>query len=612
MITKPILLAALILALATGPGQANLTVSNQVSPDQIWPATSARGPNFGTVTLTVAGEGPNRTMPIDVILAIDSSASMTETDPSEMRLDAARSFVVKMDPARDRVGLVSFDDDVDFSLPPTEEFARVLEAIGGVDADGGTSLDRGLGESIDLLAASSTAGSDERARFVIILSDGDGDYTRSGRSGSEADRAKNEGTVIYTIGLMVGGSSAEGSLTDMAETTGGRYFDACNASALEAIYQAIGEEVINLLGREVTVRYVLPPGVEAAGYSVPPEAENLEEREEGEEDEEDEGMVLTWELGDISAGEIWSTSFAVSSQTPGIFELGGSGAGSEVAFKRRSGFVDSLPIEGARLEVAELRSGASMKLDIPFNFSAAKEKIIPVHQVEMENDSVIVWRFSDYSCNCARDWAHLSDDGTIVVASLHPFSLSAKDALVEDLARVMDIMEASGANVSPYNRSEALNAALYYATEPGIYHAISYSFGADFDLVLAVPNCTVQEARFSVLGIELDYFGGVADQEYLIDGEFVTGCEFHDFPWNGNCTVEDAEITGLVTPGDHRISGRKITDPHTMIIEAITADDPEKEFFLYSEDYKSVWVPATTNALRSPAEMISITSGTLI
>ncbi|HNR58267.1 MAG TPA: hypothetical protein PKJ51_07405 [Methanothrix sp.] len=41
MIPKPILLAALILTLVVGPGQANLTVSHQVSPCQIWPAASA-------------------------------------------------------------------------------------------------------------------------------------------------------------------------------------------------------------------------------------------------------------------------------------------------------------------------------------------------------------------------------------------------------------------------------------------------------------------------------------------------------------------------------------------------------------------------------------------
>jgi hypothetical protein len=48
-----------------------------------------------------------------------------------------------------------------------------------------------------------------------------------------------------------------------------------------------------------------------------------------------------------------------------------------------------------------------------------------------------------------------------------------------------------------------------------------------------------------------------------------------------------------------------------MIIEVITTAQPQKEFFLYSDDLTSVWTGATSNALRSPAEMLSISSGTL-
>jgi len=594
MAPKYLLLLALILVQACGPGQANLTVSHQVSPCQIWPATSGREPSIGTVTLTVAGEGQNSTVPIDVVLAIDSSASMTETDPTKMRLDAARSFVVRMDPARDRVGIVSFDDDVDFSLPPTGEFARVLEAIGGVDSDGRTNLDRGLAEAIDLLAANST-GSDERARFLVLLSDGDGDYTPSGRSGSQADRAKGEGVVIYTIGLALG-DPAKRSLMDMAEATGGRHFDACNASALEAIYVAIGEEVKNLAGREVTVSYTLPGELSATGFTVPPAADSSSDAPGSE------GRDLVWEVGDLSAGEAWSTSFAVSSEAPGVFELGK--AGSIVEYQRRSGFVEILKIEGALLDVAELRSGASTALEVPFNFSAAKEIVGAVHEVEEENETSILWRFSGCNSGCGRDWAFLSDDGRIVVGSLRPFTLATKDSLVEDLIQVMEIIAAAGANVSEYNRSTAENAAEFYAPERGVYHQISYSFGADFDLVLVVPNSTLREARLSVTGQELDRFGGVADQEYYVDGNYVTGCEHHAFPWNGYCTAEAADITGIVPPGDHLISGRKISDPHTIILEAITAEEPEKEFFLYSRDYRSVWIPAKTNALRTPEEML--------
>ena len=601
MITRQILLAALILYLAIGFGQANLTISHQVCPDQIWPTNSGKEPTVGRVTLTVAGESLPKTMPLDAVLAIDSSASMTENDPTNRRLNAARGFVMKMNPARDRVGLVSWDEGIDFSMPPTENFAQVLEAIGRVDSDKGTNLDHGLKEAIDLLTANSTAGSDGSVRFVILLSDGDGDYTQSGRTGSQADRARGKGIVIYSIGLMLADSPAKKSLEDMAETTGGRYYEACDSSALESIYNAIGEEVVNVIGRDVVVRYALPREIEAFGYSASPSSET---REEGKK-------ILTWKAGDISAGETWSTSFDVSSKSAGIFELGGAGSGSEVAYQRRSGFVDRVKIEGMLLDVAELRSGASTSLDLAFDFSTLSEIIKPVHEVVGEDGTHILWRFSECNSGCTRDWAFLSEEGQIVVASTRPFSLGTRDALAEDIQKVMDIIGATGANVSDYNRSTALNSAQHYAKDAGIYHQIRYSFGGDFDLTLVVPDCTVKEARLAITGNEMDYFAGVADQEYYIDGDYVTGCEFHDFPWDGWCTAEDADITGKISPGDRRISARKISDPHTMVIEVITIVRPQKEFFLYSDDYSSVWTPATSNALRSPSEMLSISSGTL-
>ncbi len=598
MTLKQTLLAALILTLVVGLAEANLTVSQEVCPDQIWPTGSGKEPTVGRVTLTVTGEELPDSMPIDVILAIDSSASMTETDPGGKRLDAARGFVMKMDPARDRVGLVSWDDDVDFSIPPTEEFARVLEAIGRVDSSEGTNLDRGLEESIDLLTANST-GSDERARFVVFLSDGDGDYTPSGRKGSQTERARDGRIVIYTIGLSLADSRAKKSLEDMAGTTGGRYFEACDSSALESIYGAISEEVINVVGRDVIVRYLLPQEVEAFGYSAAPTAA---ETREG-------NRTLTWNAGDVSAGETWSTSFDVKSGTAGVFDLGGPG--SDVAYQRRSGFEERLKIEGALLDVAEFRSGVSTHLDLDFDFAAIIKIIRPVHEVVAEDDATILWRFSECDLCGRRYWAFLSEDGTVVIASTSPFSLRTRDALAGEIGKVMEMMEAAGANVSEYNRSAAQNAAEYYAKDAGIYHQISYSFGSDFDLNLVVPDCTVREARISVAGNELDRFAGSADQEYYIDGGYVTGCEFHDFPWDGWCSAEDADVTGKFVPGDHRISGRKVTDPHTMIIEAVTAEKPSKDFLLYSDDYKSVWVPATSNALRSPSEMLPISSGAL-
>ena len=220
MIPKQVLLAAAMLFLAAFTSDADLIPSQRVSPDQIWPASSGKEPAVGWVTLTVVGEGAAKAVPLEMVLAIDSSASMRETDPDDKRLDAARVFVMKMEPARDKVGLVSWNEGIDFSIPPTDDFAAILEAIGRVDSGRGTNLDRGLKEAIDLLSADgSTAGRDGGARIVIILSDGDGDYTKSGRRGSQAERAKDEGIVVYTVGLMLS-DPAKDNLLDIAETTG--------------------------------------------------------------------------------------------------------------------------------------------------------------------------------------------------------------------------------------------------------------------------------------------------------------------------------------------------------------------------------------------------------
>jgi hypothetical protein len=48
------------------------------------------------------------------------------------------------------------------------------------------------------------------------------------------------GVVIYTVGLALSDKGRK-NLIDLAETTGWRHFDACDASALPSIYQAKGE-----------------------------------------------------------------------------------------------------------------------------------------------------------------------------------------------------------------------------------------------------------------------------------------------------------------------------------------------------------------------------------
>lgn len=48
-------------------------------------------------------------LPIDVVMAIDSSGGMRVNDPNSLRLSAAKIFLDKLNPMTDKAGVVSFD-----------------------------------------------------------------------------------------------------------------------------------------------------------------------------------------------------------------------------------------------------------------------------------------------------------------------------------------------------------------------------------------------------------------------------------------------------------------------------------------------------------------------
>ena len=173
---------------------------------------------------------------LDVILAIDSSGSMEDNDPHNLRLEGAKGFVDMLNPELDRVGVVSWDDDVDFAEPLTDDFDWIKSRIDNIDADGGTNLDLGLRAAIDLIETGGRE-SDEVTRAIIFLTDGDGDYTPFGEHGSQVNRAKDLGIRICTIGL--GDAPIAEILTDMAENTGCQYFSAPTAESLQSIFQIL-------------------------------------------------------------------------------------------------------------------------------------------------------------------------------------------------------------------------------------------------------------------------------------------------------------------------------------------------------------------------------------
>src|SRR5215204_6556520 len=165
-----------------------------------------------------------------VILTIDRSGSMLATDVSPTRMAAARAAArtfVKGLPKNFKVGLVSFSDQADVVLPPTANHEQAVNAL--------TTL------------------------VVLLLSDGantTGDATPL-EAAAEAAKAK---VPVYTVALgtdagTITTTSADGesriyrvppdptTLAAVAERTGGRFFEAADASSLRSVYNRIGSQV---------------------------------------------------------------------------------------------------------------------------------------------------------------------------------------------------------------------------------------------------------------------------------------------------------------------------------------------------------------------------------
>lgn len=257
------------------------------------------GPDTATVTIVVNGSSSTTTAAADVVFAIDSSGSMSWNDPTDLRLTAANNFIDMMNASSDQAGAVDWDSYVVGTQPLSNNFAQVKTFISNIDASGGTDLDAGLSGAIGLL---DTGGRTGASHVIIFLTDGVGDYTPSGTPGSYADEAANKGYIIYSVGL--GSGVVTSDLTDMATATGGQYYFAADASALDPIFTSIFQQ-ITTAATNIVVTDTIPSYVQLMGdHSVAPNSRVTNA---------DGSTTFTWNVGTLSTSESWTVNYNLRS-----------------------------------------------------------------------------------------------------------------------------------------------------------------------------------------------------------------------------------------------------------------------------------------------------------
>jgi Ca-activated chloride channel family protein len=172
----------------------------------------------------------------------------------EVAKDAAKRFVSAR--RGDRIGVVAFAAEALTQVPLTTDYPIVLAAIGNLapgQLEDGTAIGTAIATSANRLRDAPG-----RSRVMVLLTDGENN--RGSIDPRTAARAAAEfGIRIYTIGVGTEGMAPvpvgqgvyglryenrpvridEPLLTDVAATTGGRYFRARDARALQAIYEQI-------------------------------------------------------------------------------------------------------------------------------------------------------------------------------------------------------------------------------------------------------------------------------------------------------------------------------------------------------------------------------------
>jgi len=198
---------------------------------------------------------------IDIVIAIDVSASMLAKDLKPNRLEALKNVATEFILGRpnDRIGLVEYAGESYTKTPITSDKSIVLSSLKSVEyntiIDGGTAIGMGLATSVNRLKDSKA-----KSKVIILMTDGENNAGFIDPK-TASELAVEYGIKTYTIGLGTNGMALspinllngrlqygrvqvkidEELLKEIASVTGGKYFRANNNKKLKDIYAEINK-----------------------------------------------------------------------------------------------------------------------------------------------------------------------------------------------------------------------------------------------------------------------------------------------------------------------------------------------------------------------------------
>lgn len=278
---------------ALAPARYPGLTSQLLKENKWWTRLGALAFLLGLIALLLAVARPQALLAlplrqIDLMLVIDTSASMRATDTPPNRLAAAQEIAKKFVdelPTHVRVGIVSVAATASLAQSPTKDREALRQAVDRLDAQRGTALGSGivialatLRPDADLDVEKLTTGRSSRqwakdptkpadrtlekqepgsnkSMAVIVLSDGKPTLGPDPKETSKL--AADLGIRVYTVGIgtLQGGSVKldgmtmrvkleEEALQDIAKSTMAEYYQGSNSQELKKIFQSLNARLI--------------------------------------------------------------------------------------------------------------------------------------------------------------------------------------------------------------------------------------------------------------------------------------------------------------------------------------------------------------------------------
>jgi Ca-activated chloride channel family protein len=191
------------------------------------------------------GDSDDKKEGIDIVLCIDLSGSMEAEDfiyegkkiPRAKALNLALNEFVTKRP-NDRFGIIGFATDTYLVSPLTMDGDWIKNILGVVKSNlPGTAIGEGIVSSVELLKEAKGT-----SKVIVVATDGENNAGRLPKDGAEV--ARQHGVRVHTLRIaplrtVTADSAVKSALGEVAEKTGGLYFQAADLNSMFDVYRQI-------------------------------------------------------------------------------------------------------------------------------------------------------------------------------------------------------------------------------------------------------------------------------------------------------------------------------------------------------------------------------------